>query len=319
MQGGYAQTIHSQFFNNDNPSFTDSEASLYNWNFATATPVATPILNISAGNTKDSGDIVTGEATRGRGFFFVLPTVATDEPQAVVMYTTFEGTSPYFQNNPQPRWHRTGDASIKGKTVSEIQTIATRTNPANDMVGRFGIQLNGTDWVFSTVDFDLRVGGAWTVNSLTDLTAALWYTGGFVGGVVDIDLSDNATINLTGSEIITGYALYARTANPIDSTEYAGSAARVRLDQMQVTVTDPASPVAPVGVSLAISGASDMDLSFESVPSQCYELEKSVGDAASWDTIGDIQAGTGGTLSFQDAGAEPAAGGKVFYRIAATN
>ncbi len=307
----HAQTTHSQFFNNNNPSFTDTVASLYNWEFATANAVTTLTNNISAGNTKSGGEELDGEEARGRGFFFVLPGVG-EQPGATVMYTTYMGTSAHIQNNPQPRWFRSGDSAIKGRTVSEIQSILISTRCGTAMNGRVGIQINGTDWLFSSVETAFG-SSAWVLHTETNLTVINWITGGFVGNVLDADLSDNPTTTLTGTEAVTGYAVYA------DTESLAGGDARVRLNEMIVTVQDPAQPPQAPGVQVAISGGSDMELSFDSLSGQYYELEKSIDSMTTWDTILDLQNGTGSTLTFEDTGSAPSSGDKVFYRVAATN
>jgi hypothetical protein len=51
-----------------------------------------------------------------------------------------------------------------------------------------------------------------------------WITGAFDGVNLDGDLSGNPTISLSGSELVTGFALYANTGSVV------GNDARVRLD-----------------------------------------------------------------------------------------
>ncbi len=240
-----AQSILSQYFNNNNPSFTDSQSSLYNWSVATANSIPTEPNNISAGNTKTAGTELTGEEFRGRGFLFVLPgTTGTPEgtPGASLMYTTHLGTSTILQNNPQPDWFQDGPLGIAGRLVNEIVQIQVRTLPVNQVVGRIGLQLNGTDWVVSAASY-LLSNAAWTEYTFADLASGSWYTGVFSGGVLDADVTDNPMISLSGSEVVTGYAMY------FDTEGLAGSAARVRMDYMRVSVVpEPATYGALLGL-----------------------------------------------------------------------
>jgi hypothetical protein len=247
LPGGImAQTASSfgQFFNNDNPSFTDSESSLYNWNVATANGVAIAPLNISAGNTTASGDVVNGEADRGRGFLFILPDTGL-QPGASLMYTTHFGTSIVEQNNPQPDWFVDGPAfSLAGREVAEINSIAVRLrHGSTGFNAHIGLQLDGAAWLFAANPLTTTSTSDWETFSITDLASLTYVSGLFDGGSVDADPTDNATGSLTGTEIVTGFALY------VDTGTAAGGDARVRMDEMIVTaVPEPGTTAFLIGL-----------------------------------------------------------------------
>ncbi len=229
-------TSFSQFFNNNNATFTDSESSLYNWNQANANDVSTAPIDISAGNTKGSGDVVTGEVARGRGFMFILPDSGL-QPDASLMYTTHLGTSTVEQNNPQPDWFVDGPAfSFSGREVADIESIEVRLrHGSTGFDGHIGLQLDGSTWLFASDPLTTTTSD-WESFSITDLTTLTYVSDLFDGSSVDADPSDNATSTLTGTEIVTGFALY------VDTETAEGNDARIRMDQMIVTaVPEPAT------------------------------------------------------------------------------
>jgi hypothetical protein len=243
----FAQNTNSQFFNNNNASFTDSQSALYNWSMTTANGVSLEPNNVSAGNTRNSGEELPGEEFRGRAFMFVLPTDG-GAPGASLLYTTHLVSTTEQQNNPQPDWFRDGSIGLGGRTVEDVQQIRIRALPANDVTGHIGLQLNGGAWVFSTTSYTLS-NTAWTLYDFTGLASEQWYSGGFDGTTLDGDLSDNPLVSISGGDLVTGYALYANTA------ALAGTDARVRLDLMSVTVVpEPATFAALLGL-LAIGFA----------------------------------------------------------------
>ncbi len=241
-----AQTASSfaQFFNNDNPTFTDSESSFYNWSTATANGVATAPINISAGNTTASIDVVNGEVDRGRGFLFILPDVGL-QPGASLMYTTHLGTSTVEQNNPQPDWFVDGPAfSLAGREVAGINSIAVRLRHGSaGLNAHIGLQLDGAAWLFAANPLTTTSTTEWETFSITDLTSLTYVSGLFDGSSVDADPTDNATGSLAGTEIVTGFALY------VDTGTAAGGDARVRMDEMIVTaVPEPGTTAFLLGL-----------------------------------------------------------------------
>ena len=230
-------TSFAQFFNNDNPSFTDSESALYNWSQTTANGVATAPIDISAGNTTASADVVNGEAARGRGFMFILPDAGL-QPGASLMHTTHLGTSTVEQNNPQPDWFVDGPAfSLAGREVADIDSITVRLRHGSaGFNGHIGLQVDGSSWLFASNPLTTTSTSAWESFSITDLTTLTYVLDLFDGGTLDADPSDNATGSLTGTEIVTGFALY------VDTDTAAGGDARIRMDEMIVTaVPEPAT------------------------------------------------------------------------------
>lgn len=92
------------------------------------------------------------------------------------------------------------------------------------------------------------------------------------------------------------------------------------IDNLTITHTASAPIIIPTGVAIQFAGGSDVELSFDSVAGQSYQMEKSSGDLASWLPVGDpVLSVSGGVLTLQDAGGKPGSGDRVFYRVSVTN
>jgi hypothetical protein len=230
-----AQTTFSQFFNNNNGSFTDNQSANYNWTTANAAGLAMQPNDVGAGNVFGGGSGYVpspGEVTLARGALFVVPLVndATQVPLATIKATTHLGTSNVLQNDPQPDWYVNGPMnSMAGITVDDITLINVRSSSgaASGVTTYIGLQLNGSSWVFASTGFNI-VGG-YAEYALSDLTSFNWYTGVYDGVNVNANITASATTTLTGDEVVTGYAYYG------DTGLLAGNASRVRLDKFEVT------------------------------------------------------------------------------------
>lgn len=242
--------LFTQYFNNNNPSFTDSQSSLYNWSYATANNTAMVANDISAGNTNSSSaEDLPGEVTLGRGFFFLLPQNSTEGAGATFMYTTNTNVSFVEQNNPQPDWFAYNGADpLTGKTLDDMINIRYQTRvgaSGNNYPSRVAIQVNGA-WYVSSTSSPLTTGSFWEDHNFTNLASETWIVGAFDGVNLDADLSDNATTLLNATDIITGYGMYA------DVDAIVGGASRIRMNEMELTVVPEPSTFALLAGLLAL-------------------------------------------------------------------
>lgn len=242
----FGQSIFSQFFNNT-PAVGDMSSGAYNWSAATAASISMVANNVSSGYPfgASSGYVPSnGEEVRGGGFLFSVPAVndVGQVPGAVLMYTTHMGTSTTFQSGPQPDWFLDGPTGPSGLTAAELISIKTQSNSGTaGITGRLALQINGTDWLISSTSLISQT--SMVVKEYTNLLTESWITGGFSGGVVDDDLSDNGTTSITGTDVITGYGYYG------DTDALGGNASRIRLDYISVTaVPEPAAAAALLGL-----------------------------------------------------------------------
>lgn len=112
--------------------------------------------------------------------------------------------------------------------------------------------------------------------------------------------------NLTGSESIDGFALLFTTNIAELGNMYIDN----------VGLTDEAMPAEYIpDVVLELSGAADLDVSFNSVVGVNYQLERSTDGMATWEFAGDPVEATSAAMTFSELGAQPLAGEKVFYRV----
>jgi hypothetical protein len=214
-----------QFFNN-NPGGFDRPSSEYNWAQATANNIATASPDVSQGNTGRSGVALAGERPLGSGFMFILPANTSEGPGASLFYTTHTGVNNAYQPDPQPDWWaESGTTWLNGLTIGDITGVSFRANSGSNsnFQAHVGLRIDGTGWVVSSVAHTLTT--TFTIfDQGLDLGNDTWITGAFDGVNLDGDLSGNPTISLSGSELVTGFALYANTGSVV------GNDARVRLD-----------------------------------------------------------------------------------------
>lgn len=239
----FGQSVFSQFFNNNN-GFVDAPSAGYNWSITPSAPISLVANNVSGGFVFDSSYIpLNGEETRAAGFLFAVPSTGTDAPGAIFMNTTHLGSSTVPQNAPQADWFLDGPTGPSGLTAAEVISIQTRSNAATaGVLARIALQVNGTDWLISSTTFSSE--NPMVVTDWTNLLTETWISGGFSGGVVDSDLSDNATTTITGTDLITGYGYYA------DTEALAGGSSRIRLDYISVTaVPEPATTAGFLGIA----------------------------------------------------------------------
>ncbi len=247
----FGQTLFHQSFNNDNPSFTDSFATEYNWNVAAGASgeinpayISPASGNISAGNT-DPSPLLEGEATRGRGFLFGTVTDGST-PGAYVKYTTHTGVSTDFQNQPQDDWYRIGPAmSLEGLMLGQITDLTVRSNVrtsagVDGIEARFGLLVNG-EWYFSANAYNLVT--AWAEYSLADPASQQWISGAFTpGSSLDINLDSPSLTTLGESDVVQGYA-WAYWIGDL-----TGNDAWARLDRYAVTaIPEPSAYAALIG------------------------------------------------------------------------
>lgn len=247
----FGQTLFHQSFNNNNPSFTDSIATEYNWNVAAGSSadvnpawIAPVQGNISAGNT-DPAERFDGEVTRGRGFLFGTVTDGST-PGAYVKYTTHSGISMDEQNNPQEDWFRIGPAmSLDGLTLGQITGLTVRSNVrtsagVDGIEARFGLLVNG-EWYFSATAYNLVT--AWDEYSLVDPAAQQWISGAFTpGSSLDVDLDSPSFVSLDESDVVGGYAWAYWIGDLTGNDSWA------RLDRYVITaIPEPSTYAALIG------------------------------------------------------------------------
>lgn len=232
------QTLVSQFFNN-NPGGSDRPASEYNWALATANNVPMTVNNVSQGNTNATGYAPeAGERSRGAGFMFSVP-AGSDVPGASLFHTTHLSVSNVEQMDPQPDWFAASGSSLAGLKAEDILSFRFKGNAATaDVKVHLALQVDGLGWVVSMTEHALATAGSpmGTYTQIIDLNADQWYSNVFVGGNLDADVSDNATVAVNGTALVTGFGLYGVTA------DLAGSAARIRLDTYQLELTAVPEP-----------------------------------------------------------------------------
>jgi hypothetical protein len=239
----YGQTTFRAFFNNGTGSSGDKNASAYQWAAAVGSSAiidqtlsgAPAQMGISQGTTTSVGvPFVSGQSTSA-GFFFALPDAA---PVAQLLYTTNVTTSDSFQDAPQTNWFRSGSEVLLGLTIDQISQFSVYTRPATSVTSmRFAVRI-GTLWHVSATTYSQSNVNVFEHKTMTGLTQpGAWYTAGD-GVTLDTDLSDNSPITLAGSEVISGYGIYAHTGTQ------SGTNARVRIDSFEILCapeTPPAS------------------------------------------------------------------------------
>jgi hypothetical protein len=170
-------------------------------------------------------------------------------------------------------------------------------------------------WYADTDSNNVTASIAWSTDNVnfTELDSYTTSSTGGVDSLVESDLS--GTIN---ASIADGAYLYLKFANT--RVGESGSGARTLIDNWTVTaVSGGPTPVAPDGVDVAINGA-DIELTFDTVAGQNYQLLVSTDDMATFNPVGEAGSsgtGDGNPLTLIDAGGTPATGDKVFYRVEA--
>ncbi|MGC9450205.1 MAG: hypothetical protein ACP5I4_02050 [Oceanipulchritudo sp.] len=89
------------------------------------------------------------------------------------------------------------------------------------------------------------------------------------------------------------------------------------IDNFEIAVAGTSTPVAPLGVEVAIAGA-DVKLTFDTVAGQTYALLVSTDGMQTFNPVGEPGSsgtGDGNPLTLTDVGGAPAAGSKVFYAV----
>ncbi|MGC9452633.1 MAG: hypothetical protein ACP5I4_14435 [Oceanipulchritudo sp.] len=134
---------------------------------------------------------------------------------------------------------------------------------------------------------------------------------------VGLTLTERDLAGTISASVANGDYLYIQVSNIRPS---GGSGAGVVIDNWTVAAASGGpEPVAPDGVDVAIVGA-DVQLTFDTVDGQSYQLLVSTDDMATFNPVG--EAGSSGTgdgtpLTLTDAGGTPASGDKVFYQVEA--
>ena len=240
-------TLFSAYFNNGAGSGGNDDATPYNWTAAIGTG---GVLDSTIANAADDAEVgvsqgvttegtnsgvplVAGESTKG-GFLYALPDAvgSPDTGSGVsLLHTTHLVTSDTLQDNPQPDWRRTGNASLAGLKVGEIDTLSVYTRPATTATTmRFAILADG-QWYVSTSAFNQSNITLYELRTLSNLTAAnAWYSNVFTAGSsLDDDVTNNTTVTLGANALVTGYGWYA------DTDAQTSTNSRVRIDSFQVT------------------------------------------------------------------------------------
>jgi hypothetical protein len=235
-------TVFSAYFNNGTGTGGDDDATPYNWTAAIGTggvldstiPNATDDANVgvSQGVTTEGANagvpLVAGESTKG-GFLYALPD--NNASGVSLLHTTHLTTADTLQDNPQPDWRRTGNASLNGLKVGEIDRLSIYTRPATTATTmRFAI-LAGGQWYLSATAFNQSNIAVYELRTLNNLTAAnAWYSNVFTAGSsLDDNVADNPTATLSADALVTGYGWYA------DTDAQTSTNSRVRVDSFQVT------------------------------------------------------------------------------------
>jgi hypothetical protein len=229
----------TQFFNNNNPTFIDTQSSLYNWSSASANNTAMATNDISAGNTKSNSLVLPGEESSGRGFFFLLPQNSSEGGGAIFMYTQHTGVSTVPQNNPQPDWFATDSSTtLSGLELGDINSFRyqTRVGSASNFESRVAVEVGGS-WYVSQSTFLLNDTSVWADNVLNNPASETWIEDAFNGGVLDDDvLVGNATTSLNSTDVVTGYGIY------VDLEAAVGGASRIRLNEFEINaVPEPSA------------------------------------------------------------------------------
>ena len=184
----------------------------------------------------------------------------------------------------------TGYASI---SISDTGQVSRYGEPG---IGGDGLSLAGYNTISGIIDFANMTqtifinGNEYTASNLEPLQL------GVAGGVVDTD--PNATFGQV--------AILMRLQN-VDMV----------IDNFSISAL-PADPDAPVAV-IALSGANDISVSFQSVEGVNYLLEFSDDGMATWSSTGVSGVGDGTTMTLTDTGGRPDAGSSSFYRVVASN
>ena len=157
------------------------------------------------------------------------------------------------------------------------------------------------------------------VDLTTTLSAETWYT---LKLVID-SVNQTYDVLLDGSLLADDFTF--RSVNPVQELFLMVQTRLSTIDQTQgvyfdnYTATQALSdPDAPV-IVIALSGGSDIDVSFQSINGVNYLLEYSEDGMATWNSTGVSGTGDGNTLTLTDTGATPIAGSAVFYRVVASN
>ena len=234
--------VFSAYFNNGSGSGGDDNASTYNWTAAIGTggvldgtiTGAPAQVGVSQGVTNSAGvPTISSQSTSG-GFLYALPDTSAG---VSLLHTVSLTSSATMQDNPQESWFHNGSASLAGLTVGDIARLSVYTRPATTATTMRFALLVGGNWVVSTTEFHQTDTAVYEQRTLGNLSAAnAWYSSVFVSGSsLDADLSDNPTVTLNASDLVTGYGWYA------DTDAQSSMNSRVRIDSYQIAVS-PAPP-----------------------------------------------------------------------------
>lgn len=242
---------------------------------------------------------------------------ATPVGNSPVAGTTLDMGTPFTPfNGSTSKWMYTLEVAALGLTVSDVKSFQMDLRKrANANRVWFGI-LTGNKWYFSqntlvpTLDDEVDPADYYRYRVPMDKMVEInqvWDNASSWG----IDRTPSAAdsvgpANLDGTESIDGFAILYTTWASLTGNMYIDNLA----------MTDEPVPAGYVPeVVMELPTESDIDLVFDATVGVSYQLERSLDAMSTWEPVGDPVEATSASLSFSDLGGQPAAGGKVFYRV----